>query len=253
MEEIIGYIPWLKHNQKFLEEKYPAIMKLHMKKIIAITFLPFLVGCASNSVADNRGEETIQSFAAYETQGMTVEVETEKTEDISVTEETLLQEYETQDTATEAESGETEEIFISKEMLLQQDALSIWDILNKHFNHRYPANYVGCYISGADLVVLISDNDYSEFEFLSEYDNVRFESVEYSSEELRAVLEDVRQWLAERNVMVLKSGTSLVNNVAEFTISEETDEEVIAELTEYIQDLPVTIIYMDKNSYPQLQ
>lgn len=27
MEEIIGYIPWLKHNQKFLKEKYPAIMK----------------------------------------------------------------------------------------------------------------------------------------------------------------------------------------------------------------------------------
>ncbi len=27
MEEIIGFIPWLKHNQKFLGKKYPAILK----------------------------------------------------------------------------------------------------------------------------------------------------------------------------------------------------------------------------------
>lgn len=27
MEEIIGCIPWLNHNQKFLSEKYPAIMR----------------------------------------------------------------------------------------------------------------------------------------------------------------------------------------------------------------------------------
>ena len=27
MEEIIGYIPWLKHNREFLKEKYPAFLK----------------------------------------------------------------------------------------------------------------------------------------------------------------------------------------------------------------------------------
>lgn len=27
MEEIIGFIPWLNHNQKFLREKYPAIIR----------------------------------------------------------------------------------------------------------------------------------------------------------------------------------------------------------------------------------
>ena len=27
MEEIIGFIPWLKHNQAFLRQKYPAILK----------------------------------------------------------------------------------------------------------------------------------------------------------------------------------------------------------------------------------
>lgn len=27
MEEIIGFIPWLKHNQTFLSKKYPAILK----------------------------------------------------------------------------------------------------------------------------------------------------------------------------------------------------------------------------------
>ncbi len=27
MEEIIGFIPWLNHNQKFLKEKYPKIIR----------------------------------------------------------------------------------------------------------------------------------------------------------------------------------------------------------------------------------
>lgn len=32
MEEIIDIIPWLRHNQKFLSEKYPAITKSIMKQ-----------------------------------------------------------------------------------------------------------------------------------------------------------------------------------------------------------------------------
>lgn len=110
---------------------------------------------------------------------------------------------------------------VPQEMLLQEEALNAYDALYSRFeqdednNYILPDNYAGEYIDDDyNLVVQLTTDDYSEYEFLlDEFDCVVFKTVEYSRNELMELAEETRVSIVEtENMNNIEYVTSCVSN-----------------------------------------
>ncbi|MDE7193026.1 MAG: hypothetical protein K2O14_03550 [Oscillospiraceae bacterium] len=144
---------------------------------------------------------------------------------------------------------------VPQEMLLQEEALNAYDALYNRFeqdednNYILPDDYAGEYIDDSyNLVVQLTTDDYSEYEFLlDEFDCVVFKTVEYSNNELTELAREARTSIIETeskdNIEYVSSCVDVKNNKALIEIGTK-DLNVRSNITSYsYRNLPLEIKY----------
>lgn len=145
---------------------------------------------------------------------------------------------------------------VPQEMLLQQEALNAYETLYNRFgqdednNYILPDDYAGEYIDDDyNLVVQLTTDDYSEYEFLHDvFDCVVFKTVEYSNNELTELAREARVSIIETENMdkieYVSSCVDVRNNKALIEIGTE-DFNTRNNITPYsYRNLPLEIKYI---------
>lgn len=153
------------------------------------------------------------------------------------------------------------------EELPQSDSVSAseaLEMLNNSFetNERgtrdYPDDYAGYYFDGDFgqnnyvLAVMVTDENSTRYDFLEGYEKVRFETAEYSLNELRAIRGEIPpKFIKELNLPYMGAEINMRCNVIELTLEDTCTEEQIEVIEEYVKDKPITVGYAPK-PYPEL-
>lgn len=128
-------------------------------------------------------------------------------------------------------------------------AIAAREIFIEHFRQgdhlRLPSNYQGAYLDGSDFVVQVSDDDYSDYDFLSEYGFYRVETVKYSRKELEKMMLIPLDILKEHGIDIVSGGIDHKNNAIGIKIFDCYTDEEKAEIASYVADYPVTITYVN--------
>lgn len=130
--------------------------------------------------------------------------------------------------------------------------------LNERGTRDYPDDYAGYYLDGEFgqnnyvPVVMITDENSTRYDFLKDHEKVRFETAEYSLNELRTLRGDIQGELIELELPYLGSEINMHQNTIDVTFDEACSEERRAAIKEYAADKPVTVGYAPK-PYPELQ
>ncbi len=130
--------------------------------------------------------------------------------------------------------------------------------LNERGTRDYPDDYAGYYLDGEFgqnnyvPVVMITDENSTRYDFLKGHEKVRFETAEYSLNELRTLRGDIQGELIELELPYLGSEINMRQNTIDVTFDEACSEKQRAAVKEYAADKPVTVGYAPK-PYPELQ
>lgn len=130
--------------------------------------------------------------------------------------------------------------------------------LNERGTRDYPDDYAGYYLDGEFgqnnyvLVVMITDENSTRYDFLKDHEKVRFETAECSLNELRTLRGDIQGELIGLELPYLGSEINMRQNTIDVTFDEACSEKQRAAITEYAADKPVTVVYAPK-PYPELQ
>ncbi len=135
-------------------------------------------------------------------------------------------------------------------------AIATREIFSEHFRQgdhlRLPSNYQGAYLDGSDFVIQVSNDDYSDYDFLSELEFARIETVKYTKKELETVQDISWDILRdEHGIDVVSSGMDHKNNAIGFEIFDCYTDEEKAEIASYVADYPVTITYVNYHNVTQ--
>lgn len=149
----------------------------------------------------------------------------------------------------------------------QSDSITAAEVLNMlqssfEFNERgtrdYPDDYAGYYFDGDFgqnnymLVVLITDENSTRYDFLKSYENVRFETAEHSLNELCEIRAQLpSELIKELELPYMEAQINMQKNIIELTFEDTCSDEQRAVITEYAAGKPLTVGYAEKN-YPVL-
>lgn len=131
--------------------------------------------------------------------------------------------------------------------------------LNERGMREYPDDYAGYYFDGDFgqnnyvLAVMVTDENSTRYDFLDGYEKVRFETAEYSLNELRAMRSEIPpKFIKELDLPYMSAEINMRCNVIELTLEDTCTEEQIEVIEEYVKDKPITVGYAPK-LYPELQ
>ena len=131
--------------------------------------------------------------------------------------------------------------------------------LNERGTRDYPDDYAGYYLDGDFgqnnyvLVVIITDENSTRYDFFKGYENVRLETAEYSLNEMRKILIEMpSELMKELGLPYMGAQINMQQNIIELTFADTCTDEQKAVIDEYVKDKPVAVGY-DPKSYPEVQ
>ncbi len=131
--------------------------------------------------------------------------------------------------------------------------------LNERGTRDYPDDYAGYYLDGDFgqnnyvLVVMITDENSTRYDFFKGYENVRLETAEYSLNEMREICTKMPpELIKELELPYMGADINMQQNIIELTFADTCTDEQKAVIDEYVKDKPVAVGY-DPKSYPEVQ
>lgn len=123
------------------------------------------------------------------------------------------------------------------------------DHLYRNVNgYKRPNNFAGAHTVDGTLMIMITDDDQTPYDFMSEFDCVSFERVEYSLNELEDILRVgiPQKTLLENEIIWVNAGVETLSNSIQIDVYDEsyTDAQK-SEIASFVEDYPVTIKYVD--------
>ncbi|MDE6030759.1 MAG: hypothetical protein K2G32_03975 [Oscillospiraceae bacterium] len=123
------------------------------------------------------------------------------------------------------------------------------DHLYRNVNgYKRPNNFAGAHTVDGTLMIMITDDDQTPYDFMSEFDCVSFEQVEYSLNELENILRVgiPQKILLENEIIWVNVGVETSSNSIQIDVYDEgyTDTQK-SEIASFVEDYPVTIKYVD--------
>lgn len=135
------------------------------------------------------------------------------------------------------------------------ELLAVRETFIEHFrrgNHlNLPDNYQGVYFNDGCFVIQVSDDDHSYYDFLSDYDCVRIETVKYTRKELEELRDIPWKILKdEHGIDVVSNSIDHKNNAIGIEIFDRYTDDEKAKIASYIEDYPVIIKYVNSYQIP---
>lgn len=139
------------------------------------------------------------------------------------------------------------------------------EILNNSFevNERgtrdYPDDYAGYYFDGVFgqnnyvLAVMITDESSARYDFLKDFEKVRFETAEHSLNELLKICTEMpSELIKEFGLPYMSAEIDMRQNVIKLVLDDTCTDKQRTVVNEYIKNKPITVRYAPKPA-PELQ
>lgn len=128
--------------------------------------------------------------------------------------------------------------------------------INERGTRDYPDDFAGYYLDGGFgqndyvLAVMITDESSDRYDFLRDFEKVRFEIAAHSLNEMRELCAEMPpELMKEFGLPYMGAEINMRQNIIEVTFEDTCTDEQKAVVDEYAKDKPITVSYVEK-SYP---
>ena len=119
--------------------------------------------------------------------------------------------------------------------------------------HRYPNNYAGAYVIDETLMIMLTDDDRSQYGYMARYDDcIAFERAEHSMNELNELYGSgkLSNILKEHDIDWVMMGIDRGSNAVSIMVFDKYNSEKKAEIVSYFEEYPVIIEFIEQRIIP---